>query len=64
MITKARSQHKYPFTMCPLRLTRNCQTLLFRFRRKKAYGQLVLLGFDVTAFTPAAYQGRRLQPPL
>ena len=32
--------------------------------RKKAYGQLVLLGFDVTAFTPAAYQGRRLQPPL
>jgi hypothetical protein len=30
----------------------------------KAYGQLVLLGFDVTAFTPAAYQGRRLQPPL
>ena len=34
------------------------------FRRKKAYGQLVLLGFDVTAFTPAAYQGRRLQPPL
>ena len=34
------------------------------FRRKKAYGQLVLLGYDVTAFTPAAYQGRRLQPPL
>jgi|GEM_PF-3170448 hypothetical protein len=32
--------------------------------RKKDYGQLVLLGFDVTAFTPAAYQGRSLQPPL
>ena len=30
----------------------------------KAYGQLVLLGFDVTTFTPAAYQGRSLQPPL
>ena len=28
----------------------------------KAYGQLVWLGFDVTTFTPATYQGRRLQP--
>jgi hypothetical protein len=27
---------------------------------KKVFGLLVLLGFDVTAFTPAAYQGHRL----
>ena len=33
-------------------------------RRNKAYGQLVLLGYDVATFTPAAYQGRSLQPPL
>ena len=26
----------------------------------KAYGQLVLLGFDVTTFTPVAYQRHRL----
>ena len=26
----------------------------------KAYVQLVLLGFDVTTFTPIAYQGHRL----
>ena len=32
--------------------------------RKKAYGQLLQLGFDVNAFTPASYQGRRLHPPL
>ena len=28
--------------------------------RGKGGGQLVLLGFDVTAFTPAAYQRHRL----
>jgi hypothetical protein len=30
----------------------------------KAYGQLVLLGFDVTAFRPAAYQRPSLERPL
>jgi hypothetical protein len=30
----------------------------------KAYGQLVLLGFDVTTFTPAAYQRSSLLRPL
>ena len=29
----------------------------------KAFGQLVQLGFDVTVFTPAAYQRRSLQRP-
>ena len=28
----------------------------------KVYGQLVWLGFDITVFTPATYQGRSLQP--
>ena len=32
-------------------------------RHDKADGQLVLLGFDVTIFTPAAYQRRSLQRP-
>jgi hypothetical protein len=31
---------------------------------KKVYGQLVLLGYDVTAFTPAAYQRSSLLRPL
>ena len=30
----------------------------------KAYGQLVVLGFDVTVFTPAPYQRRSLRRPL
>ena len=30
----------------------------------KAYGQLVLLGFDVTTLTPVAYQRRSLRRPL
>ena len=30
---------------------------------KKAFGQLVPLGFDITAFTPAAYQRGRLPRP-
>ena len=33
------------------------------FRLKEKFGQLVLLGFDVTTFTPAAYQRRSLQRP-
>ena len=31
--------------------------------RPKVLGQLVRLGFDVTVFTPAAYQRRRLRRP-
>ena len=30
---------------------------------KKVDGQLVMLGFDVSIFTPASYQRRRLQRP-
>ena len=30
---------------------------------KEAFGQLVVLGFDVTVFTPAPYLRRRLQRP-
>ena len=29
----------------------------------KAFGQLVVLGFDVTVFTPAPYQRRSLRRP-
>ena len=33
----------------------------YKERKKiKAYGQLVLLGFDVTTFTPVAYQRHSL----
>ena len=35
----------------------------FASRGKKAFGQLVALGFDVTVFTPAPYQRRRLRRP-
>ena len=31
-----------------------------RNKKIKAYGQLVLLGFDVTTFTPVAYQRHSL----
>ena len=31
---------------------------------EKSFGQLVLLGYDITAFTPVAYQRRHLQRPL
>ena len=30
----------------------------------ESFGQLVPLGFDITAFTPMAYQRCRLQRPL
>ena len=33
------------------------------FTLSKSLGQLVLLGFDVTIFTPVAYQRRSLQRP-
>ena len=32
-------------------------------RLRKVFGLLVPLGFDIAAFTPAAYQGRSLRPP-
>lgn len=32
-------------------------------RQGKADGQLVLLGFEVASFTPAAYQRRSLRRP-
>ena len=35
-----------------------------RFHGNESFGLLVLLGFDITALTPVAYQGRSLQPPL
>ena len=31
--------------------------------KEESFGQLVLLGFDIAVFTPAAYQRRRLQRP-
>ena len=31
---------------------------------EKVFGQLVLLGYDIAAFTPVAYQRCRLQRPL
>ncbi len=43
-------------------LLRSCE--LRRVNKIKAYGQLVLLGFDVTTFTPAAYQRSSLLRPL
>ena len=33
------------------------------FHQRKVFGLLVPLGFDIAAFTPAAYQGRSLRPP-
>ena len=38
--------------------------LLNQLTPLKASGQLVLLGYDIAAFTPVAYLGRSLQPPL
>ena len=46
---------------------RSMFSTLIRHTRKKAmrkdFGLLVLLGFDITAFTPVTYRGRNLQPP-
>ena len=33
------------------------------FLTRKAYGQLVMLGFGISTFTPASYQRRSLQRP-
>ena len=38
-------------------------TVYITHQKKKAYGQLVVLGFDVSIFTPAPYQRCRLQRP-
>ncbi len=44
----------------------NCQLhtlnvyIAIRTVQKKVNGQLVMLGFDVTTFTPASYQRHRL----
>ena len=35
----------------------------FNAEHAKAFGQLVVLGFDVTVFTPAPYQRPRLGRP-
>ncbi len=37
---------------------------MYKSKKIKAYGQLVLLGFIVTNFTPIAYQRSRLLRPL
>ena len=37
--------------------------MIFIDTQTKLKGQLVLLGFDVTTFTPTAYQRRSLQRP-
>ena len=39
-------------------------TTFYWIKKIKAYGQLVLLGFDVTTFTPVAYRRDRLSRPL
>ena len=38
--------------------------IMIVIKKIKAYGQLVLLGFVVTNFTPIAYQRRSLRRPL
>ena len=38
-------------------------TVYITHLKKKANGQLVVLGFDVSTFTPAPYQRCRLQRP-
>ena len=42
---------------------KSCTTTESIATREESLGQLVLLGFDVTVFTPAAYLRRRLQRP-
>ena len=32
-------------------------------QQNESFGQLVVLGFDITVFTPTPYQRRRLQRP-
>ena len=46
-----------------LRFRKNAANTPESIASKEALGQLVVLGFDVTVFTPAPYQRRRLQRP-
>ena len=46
-----------------LRFRKNAANTSESIASKEALGQLVVLGFDVTVFTPAPYQRRRLQRP-
>ena len=45
------------------KLVVKCATTESTTTCEESLGQLVLLGFDVTVFTPAAYLRRRLQRP-
>ena len=50
-------------TLIQLKSRAFSRAALLDSRGKKAFGQLVALGFDVTVFTPAPYQRRRLRRP-
>ena len=50
-------------TLIKQNLSLSCTTTESIATREESLGQLVLLGFDVTVFTPAAYLRRRLQRP-
>ena len=52
---------RYGMTEKLLSLLLSCNRILIS---KKVFGQLVLLGFDITAFTPAAYLRSSLLRPL
>ena len=61
-LNKVDKQHKTIAISLPL--GRDSLELLSQvLLHKEKFGQLVLLGFDVTTFTPAAYQRRSLQRP-
>ena len=45
------------------KLSINHWFLMFNLNAE-SFGQLVLLGYDIAAFTPVAYQRRSLQRPL
>ena len=50
----------YVHTPLNIETYREKQPVHDRKKKIKAYGQLVLLGFDVTTFTPVAYQRHSL----
>ena len=51
---------KYILGSCKINFFATLSLFKIRIKKIKAYGQLVLLGFDVTIFTPAAYQRHSL----
>ena len=60
---------KVTLSLCPLWGTQYFYGRIVMRDNKKAeqwkvYGQLVLLGYDITAFTPATYQRPSLERPL